>query len=173
MLHAERAECIMTSATVILLTGRQPGMRQAQCCSNLVDWQATWTRQGAIAQFGTRHTLPAGKSTPQRAPWEPFTAEVWKEVGGGRGTSKQLTLASSFSSSRTTTSAKLHSSRPLSASKWRCFLSMIHLQVNICCSSTLAARQQLLQVNICCRSTVFQVSHHCCRSAQCLLLCVT
>jgi len=77
--------CVMTSVAVILLTGKQPDMNQAQCCSNLVDWQANWTRQGAIAQLGTGHTLPAGKSMPWRAPWEPFTAEVWKEVGGVGG----------------------------------------------------------------------------------------
>lgn len=94
---------------------------------------------------------------------------------GGRGASKQLTLASSFSSSRTTTFAKLHSSRPLSASKWRCFLSMIHLQVNTCCTSATVAGQHLLQINTCCPSatvcrSTFAAGQHllhisnCCRS---------
>ena len=55
----------------------------------------------------------------------------------GRGTNQVLndpkdksclTLASSFSISRTTTSAKLHSSRQFSASKRRCLRSMMHLQ---------------------------------------------
>ncbi len=94
--------------------------------------------------------------------------------GGGRGGGgKQLTLASSFSNSRTTTSAKLHSSRQFSASKWRCFLSMIHLQANTCCTSAIVAGQHLLQVSSCCRSTsdagrlsLLQVISRC-RSAQC------
>ncbi len=80
--------------------------------------------------------------------------EMWKRGGGGGGqTSKQLTLASSFSSSLTTTSAKLHRSRQLSASKWRCFLSMRHLQVNTCCTSATVSGQHLLHVSSCCRST--------------------
>ncbi len=41
--------CIMTSVAVMLLTGKQPDTSQAQCCSDLMDWQAIWPRQGALA----------------------------------------------------------------------------------------------------------------------------